>query len=135
MKDYTAYSTLEDALPPLVRKQRRLEGRLVLLVPLAEEEKALRHEIDALLLAEGFAHGEGVTCLGYDVKHNARKGQSSLNPQTIVGLLVAGGVDEAFALKVLIDSTETADDPQWATVKPSKGSRVRTNVATGKRSF
>jgi hypothetical protein len=133
MKDYTAYPTLEEALPPLVRKQRRLEGRIVLLVPLAEEEKILRKEIDALLLAEGFTHGDGVTCLGYDVKHNERKGQSSLNPKTIVDLLVAGGVDEGFALKVLVDSTETADDPQWATVKPSKGSKVRANVATGKR--
>jgi hypothetical protein len=133
LKDFTEYDTLEETLPPLVRKQRRLEAQIVLLVPLAEEEKALRKEIDGLLLKAGLTKGEGVTCLGYDVLHNERKGQSSLNATKIVQLLVAGGVDEGFVLKVLIDSTDTADDPQWATVKPSKGSKVRANVATGKR--
>lgn len=127
MKEYTAYSALAGDLPALVRKQRRLEKQIVLLVPLSEEEKALRKEIDALLITAGITtSGEGVTCLGYDVLHNARKGQSSLNADKILAFLVAGGVDKDFAVKVLTDSTETGDPSAWATVKPSKGSKVRT---------
>ena len=126
MKDFTEYKTLETDLPPLVRKQRRLEGRIVLLLPLAEEEKAVRKDIDARLIAAGLEKGEGVTCLGYDVLHNERKGHTALNAETIVALLVAGGVDQAFALKVIADSTETGDPSTWATVRPSKGAKVRT---------
>jgi len=132
LKDYTAYAALVD-LPPLVRKQRRLEAQIAPVAPLVDVEKALRKQIDARLLAAGLKKGEGVTCLGYDVLHCERKGESWLNPDTIVALLVAGGVDQGFALKVLIDSTETGDPAKWATVKPSKGSKVRANVATGKR--
>lgn len=125
MNDYTTYGALAD-LPPLVRKQRRLEKKIVPLAPLVDQEKALRKQIDELLVAAGLTtSGEGVTCLGYDVLHNQRAGHSALNPEKIVALLVAGGVDQAFALKVLVDSTETGDPAKWATVKPSKGAQVR----------
>lgn len=113
------------ALPPLVRKQRTLEARIVPLAPLVDEEKQLRKDIDALLIAAKIAKGEHVTCNGYDVGHCERKGQSALNPEKIIAQLVASGVDEGFALKVLIQATETGDPSMWATVKPSKGAKVR----------
>lgn len=122
---FIQYPSLIDTLPPLVRKQRRLEAKIAPVEPLIDVEKALRKEIDALLKGAGLGKGELVTCRGYDVTRCERKGNSSLNPEKIIARLVAGGVDQGFALKVLIDSTETADPSSWATVKPSKGSQVR----------
>lgn len=123
--DYAGVPSLA-GLPALVRKQRRLEAKIVPIAPLIEQEKAVRKDIDALLVTAGFARGEGVTCLGYDVTHRDRKGQSSLNPDKIVEQLVAAGVKRALVLKVLFESTETGDPAQWAEVKPSKGAKVRT---------
>lgn len=125
LSPYTRYPALRD-LPALVRKQRRLEAKIVPIAPLVDQEKALRKDIDALLIKAGLQRGEGVTCHGYDVTHRDRKGRTSLNPDKIVAQLVAGGVEETFALQVLVDSTETGDPAQWAEVKPSKGSKVRT---------
>lgn len=121
---YTQYPALAP-LPALVRKQRRLEKKIAPIEPLIEDEKAVRKEIDQLLLACKFGRGEGVTCYGYDVTHRDRKGQSSLNPDKIVEQLVAKGVDRALVLRVLAASTETGDPAQWAEVKPSKGAKVR----------
>jgi hypothetical protein len=36
--------------------------------------------------------------------------------------------------QAIASSTEVGNPSSWATVKPSKGSKVRANVATGKRS-
>lgn len=126
MRDYATYDRLTEDLPPLVRKQRRLEGRIVLLVPLSEEEKALRKDIDALLVDAGILKGDGVTCLGYDVIHNERKGTSRLNQDALVIRLIDAGLKEARVLQILEESTEVGDLSAWATVKPSKGSKVRT---------
>lgn len=125
LQPYEAFSQLA-GLPPLVRKQRTLEGKIVPIAPLIEEEKAVRAEIDALLVAAGLTvSGEGVTCSGYDVQHNGRKGQSRLNADILTEQLVAAGVDRDLVLSILIDSTETGDPSAWATVKPSKGAKVR----------
>jgi hypothetical protein len=121
---FTTYPSLA-GLPPLVRVQRRLEAKIVPLAPLLEDEKACRKAIDALLVTAGLQKGESVSCNGYDVTHVERVGPSSLNQEWIVARLVALQIDVAVAWKILADSTETADDAKWATVKPSKGAAVR----------
>jgi hypothetical protein len=120
--DFTAYPALVTALPPLVRKQRRLEGKIAPLAPLVDEEKACRKDIDALLIA---AEVDGVTCLGYDVAHVERKGTERLNHEAFIARRVARGDDRATLELDLAASTETGDPSCWATVKPSKGSKVR----------
>jgi hypothetical protein len=125
VQDYAAYPPLAD-LPPLVRKQRRLEAKLLPLTPILEDEKAVRKEIDALLVKAGITKGDGVTCLGYDVVHMERVGTSRLNQDVLIEKLVARGVDRTLVLDVIAFSTETGDPSTWAVVKPSKGSKVRT---------
>jgi hypothetical protein len=125
MPAFTAYPTLVDSLPPLVRKQRRLEAAIVPLAPLVDDEKAVRAEIDHLLIAAGLAKGDGVTCLGYDVTHCERVGSKRLNQDTLVLKLVAAGLAERLVIEILAASTETGDPSTWATVKPSKGAKVR----------
>jgi hypothetical protein len=122
---YTSFPELA-GLPTLVRRQRRLEAQIVTLGPLLEDEKAVRKEIDGLLVAAGFVKGQTVTCLGYDVTHIVRAGQSSISGESLIAHLLAAGVEERVAVAVLIKSTETGDPSTWATVKPSKGAKVRT---------
>lgn len=129
MQDFTTYPTLAD-LPPLVRKQRRLEAQIAPLAPLVEDEKAIRKAIDARLVAAGIGKGDGVTCLGYDVVHHERKGQTSLNAEAAAVLFVLGGVDPEFVDFVLTTCLETGDPAKFAIVKPSKGSKVRMAKAT-----
>jgi len=124
MEDYAAFSVL-DGLPPLVRRQRQLEAKILPLAPLVDDEKAVRQQIDALLVAAGIASNDGVTCLGYDVVHHARLGSARINADRLVEQLVAAKVDRALVLQVLADSTDTSEPSTWATVKPSKGSKVR----------
>ncbi len=115
----------DSQLPTLVRRQRRLEAQLVPLKALEIDEKAARADIDVLLLLAGLKKGDVVTCNGYDVKHNERDGQASINQDKLVELLVAGGVDREFAQKCLADAVERGDPAKFATVKPSKGAKVR----------
>lgn len=122
---YTRFPSLR-GLPALVRKQRRLETKIAPIVPLIDVEKGVRKSIDELLVVAGFIRGEGVTCLGYDVVHRDRKGQSSLNADKLTEQLVAAGVKRELVLQAITASTETGDPAQWAEVKPSKGSKVRT---------
>jgi hypothetical protein len=124
VEPYEAYSQLT-ALPPLVRKQRRLEAQIAPIAPLVDDEKAIRKAIDALLVAAAIAPGDGVTCLGYDVVHHTRKGQSSFNVEVLTSELVAAGLAKDVVAKILIDATETSDPPLWATVSPSRGAKVR----------
>lgn len=121
---FTTYPALVD-LPPLVRKQRRLEAKILPLEPLVKNEKHVRGQIDALLIAAGLKRGDSVTCNGYDVTHTGRAGQTSLNADALAILLVLGGVDPEFVDFALKASTETGEAPVWATVKPCKGSQVR----------
>lgn len=121
---FTAHPEL-GGLPPLVRKQRTLEAKILPLAPLVEDEKLVRQAIDVLLIKAGIAKGDHVTCNGYDVAHTGRKGQESLNAEALGILLVLGGVDPEFVDFAVATCTETADPSFWATVKPSKGAKVR----------
>jgi hypothetical protein len=122
---YTQYPTLVEALPPLVRKQRRLERKLAAVAEDEKDEKAVRAQIDQLLLAAGLQKSELVTCAGYDVQHNERDGRSSLNPEMVSAQLIAAGVAPELVAQVIMDSTETGHPALFCTVKPSKGAQVR----------
>jgi hypothetical protein len=74
---YTAWPSLVKPLPGLVRKQRTQAKKVAALAVHVEKDKALRCDIEALLKPLGFASNEGVTCNGYDVKHNERKGNTT----------------------------------------------------------
>lgn len=121
---FTTYPALVD-LPPLVRKQRTLEAKILPLAGFVEDEKKTRGQIDALLIAAGLKRGDSVTCNGYDVTHAGRAGTTSLNADALAILLVLGGVDPEFVDFALKTSMETGEPALWATVKPSKGSQVR----------
>ena len=110
------------SLPALIRKQRRLEAQLRPLAHLENEEKAVRAQIDELLVAAGVV---AVTCAGYDVVHNTRAGKSSLDGEKVKALLVASGLDAEFVDQVLDQATDTGKPAQWATVRPMKGARVQ----------
>jgi hypothetical protein len=120
---YSQHPALVD-LPPLVRRQRTLEANLVDLLPLIDDEKAIRSQIDRLLVEAGILPGDAVTCNGYDVMHHLRAGSTRLNQAVLIAQLIAGGVDRAFVDQVIAVSTQTGEPSTWATVKPSKGSRV-----------
>ncbi len=123
---YLLKPALVDALPPLVRKQRKAEARLVPFEVLAEQEKAIRFEIDALLQQAGFdSNGQFVTCLGYDVVHNERKGHTSTDLKALEELLVFGGVKRELVQQALAQATTTGEPSKFALVKPCKGSTVR----------
>lgn len=124
---FTTHPGLSD-LPPLVRRQRTLEAKIVALAPLVDDEKTIRHQIDRLLVDAGIVPGDLVTCNGYDVMHHLRAGSHRLNKDMVIAQLVAGGVDRDFIDKVIASSTETGDPSTWATVKPSKGTRVRSTA-------
>lgn len=104
-------------LPRLVFRQRRLERRVVKLEKLQGQEKACRDAIDALLVAAGVGKGEGVTCLGYDVVHNERRGRTSISAERLRGAGVPE-VDIQFA-------TVTGEPSSFATVRPMKGTEVQ----------
>jgi hypothetical protein len=122
---FTRYPALVEALPPIVKRQRRLAARIATVAQDVIAEKAARAEIDALLVAAGLLKGDVVTCAGYDVKHHEKAGHASLNPETIVAELVAAGVDRDLVLQVLVASTETGQPSVYATVTPSKGAKVQ----------
>jgi hypothetical protein len=122
---FTAYASLVEPLPPLVRKQRRLEAKLAAVVQTAIDEKAVRAEIDALLVAAGLQKGDVVTCLGYDIRHNVNAARSTINPETLVVQLVAAGLNQELVAKIVQASTETGSAAVYCTVKPSKGAKVR----------
>jgi hypothetical protein len=122
---FTRYPALVDALPPILKRQRRLAARIATVAQDVIAEKAARAEIDALLLQAGLTKGDVVTCAGYDVKHNEKAGHASLSSETIVAELVAAGVDRDLVLQVLVASTETGPPSVYATVTPSKGAKVQ----------
>lgn len=127
MPDTGTYTTIPglSELPPLVKRQRSLEAKLVVLAPLVDDEKSVRQQIDRLLVAAGIVPGDAITCNGYDVLHNVRAGSSRLNPIIVRAQLIAKGVEPAVVEDVIASSTETGEPSTWATVKPSKGSKVR----------
>jgi len=122
---FAEHPVLREALPPLVRKQRRLALTIAAVAGAVVDEKATRAQIDALLLAAGLRKSELVTCLGYDVKHNERDGQTSINAEKLVAQLVDAGLPERTAREILKASEETGEVAKFATVTPSKGAKVR----------
>ena len=122
---YTQYPALVEALPPLVRKQRRLEGLIAKVSQAVTDEKTIRGQIDQLLVAAGFRKSDLVTCAGYDVQHHERDGRATLNGERVTAELVAAGVDPELVAQILMDSTETGSPAVFCTIKPSKGARVR----------
>jgi hypothetical protein len=112
-------------LPTLIMRQRRLASKISIVAPQIKEEKALREQIDELLVAAGLKKSDVVTCNGYDVRHNERDGQVSIDGYKLSERLVAGGVDRAFVNEVLEDCTETGAVAKFATVTPTKGAKVR----------
>lgn len=124
MQPHTAYPALRD-LPALVKQQRTLEATIAPLGQILDDEKAVRQQIDALLIEAGIEKNDGVTCVGYDVVHHERAGSTRINQERLIGELVAAGIDPDTADAFLTASTETGDPSAWATVKPSKGAKVR----------
>jgi hypothetical protein len=124
MEDYAAYSAL-DGLEKLVRAQQRLVRQIVLLEPLALEEKQKRQEIAEALRAAQIPPGDGVTCIGYDVLLIERRGTIRLNEERHVSYLVAEGLTDDRARELLALSQDVGEPSSWATVKASKGSKVR----------
>lgn len=130
--EYSKFPKLDEPLPPLVRRQRRLEGKLVDEKgrSYVELEKECRKEIDALLRDVGLTSGEGVTCLGYDVVHRERAGQASINQDKLVEQLVRKfGCEREQVQALLVECTERGDPAKFAEVKPSKGAKVRAAAA------
>jgi len=121
---FAQHPKLVEALPPLVRKQRRLAARIATVAQTVKDEKAIRGDIDLLLIAAGLKKSEVVTCAGYDVRHNEKAGATSINSDTLTEQLVAGGVDRAFVVQALKASTETGEPSKFATVTPTKGAKV-----------
>lgn len=101
----------------LVRRQRRLEKQIAPLEELQAKEEACRKDIDAILVDVGFASGDTVRVGGYDVRHNERKGRTSISAEK----LRLNGVPE---LDIQL-ATETGQPAKFATVKPAKGATVR----------
>jgi hypothetical protein len=125
LEPYEAYSALTDLLPPLVKKQRTLEAKIQPLTAFVEQEKAVRADIDALLIKAKIPSNDGVVCNGYDVLHHERAGQTRINQGVLVAQLLAAGLTKARVEAILFEATERGDPSAWATVKPSKGSKVR----------
>lgn len=123
-----AYTTFRAfvGLAALVRKQRRLEAKLGDdHGSFADQDKAVRKEIDALLVAAGFASGDGVTCVGYEVIHRTQKGRSAINETTLTGKLVALGLPGDAVATAIRTSLDTGEPAAWAEVRPVKGAKVR----------
>jgi hypothetical protein len=122
---HTKFPALVDALPPLVKKQRRLAGKIAQVALAVIDEKNTRAEIDALLIKAGLRKSDVVTCAGYDVRHNEKAGQTSINPVVLTEQLKAAGVAPEVVAAVLLAATETGNPALFATVTPSKGAKVR----------
>jgi hypothetical protein len=114
----------ESPLPRLVREQQRLDARIGPrereLEPLIAKEKALRGQIDALLMQAGLGHLDAVTVNGLVVTHNKRRGQTKIDEAILVVGLTMAGVPEETVRKVLKAASTTSADVHFATVAPAK---------------
>jgi hypothetical protein len=122
---FTNYPRLVVALPPLVRKQRKLAAQIAVVAQAVKDEKAVRADIDVLLVAAGLTKGDVVTCAGYDVRHQEKDGQSSINGDVLTEQLVAAGVDRDLVASTIASATDTGKPSAFCTVTPSKGAKVR----------
>lgn len=136
--EFTAFRVLVEPLPPLVRRQRRLEALLGdEKGSFVDQEKAVRQEIHELLKTAGIVErGDAVTCNGYQVTQRGQNGRSAIDGVTLISTLVAlkfqftasdGTVLEGqAAAEALIAACTVKGEPSaWAEVKPAKGAKVR----------
>jgi hypothetical protein len=122
---FANYPRLKVALPPLVKKQRRLAAQIATVAEAVKDEKAVRADIDGLLVAAGLQSRDVVTCAGYDIRHNEKAGQSSINGDVLTEQLVAAGVDRDLVASTITAATETGQPSAFCTVTPTKGAKVR----------
>ena len=122
---FTDHPSLVEPLPPLVRKQRRLEAKLAAVAQAEIDEKAIRAQIDRLLLVAGCQKGDVVQCLGYDVMHFENAGRSTINTDTLTAQLTAAGLNPELVTQIIKASTDVGSPAVYCTVKPSKGAKVR----------
>lgn len=123
---YTKFAALRRKLPDLVKEQRTLEARIAPILPDVDREKEVRKEIDALLLKAGVGKSEAVQCDGYDVVHNERAGQERLDQAQLLEQLEAEfKVPRDKGTELLAACTKRDDPAKFATVKPSKGAKVK----------
>lgn len=121
---FTNHPRLKKVLPPLVKEQRRLAAKIAVDPTDVKAEKAVRAEIDALLVADGLQPGDLVTCDGYDVIHRERAGQSRIDPDLLTGHLTAAGLDAETVASLVAATTVTGDPALFCEVRASKGSAV-----------
>jgi hypothetical protein len=122
---FANHPRLKKALPPLVKAQRALAAKIAVDPQDVKAEKAVRAQIDDLLVAAGFQHGDSVTCNGYDVAHHKRAGEDWVNPEKVTAELRAAGLPDDVIAELITATTDTTADALYATVTPSKGAKVR----------
>jgi hypothetical protein len=122
---FTQHKVLRDTLPSLLVKQRTYAARLATVAGVEALDKAIRKQMDDLLVLAGLKKTELVTCGLYDVRHNERAGQRWLNPDLVTEKLAAAGVDRDLIADVLTDSMEDGDPSLFCDVKVTKGAVVR----------
>jgi len=117
---FTNHPTLIKVLPPLVRKQRALAAKIAVDPQDVKDEKAVRGDIDALLVTAQFTNGDTVTCDGAVITHHVRAGAARLDPEPVDAYLEKTvGRAEADALITLW--TITGPDAVYCSVKEPKG--------------
>ena len=103
-------------LPALLKKHQRVAKKLRPVKAWELEEKALRQQMHGLLLEAGIPAGEGVTCAGYDVDRQTKRGNSYISRD----LLLAAGVAPEL-IDACVDRYASAD---FVLVSPVKGAAV-----------
>jgi len=117
---FTNHPHLVKDFPRLLKEQRRL-AKLIAVDPKdVKQEKAIRGDMDALMVADNFTNGETVTCDGAVITHHVRAGQARLDPEPVDAYLEKTvGRAEADALITLW--TITGPDAVYCSVKEPKG--------------
>jgi hypothetical protein len=117
---FANHPRLKKDLPRLVKQQQAAYAKIAVDPQDVKAEKAIRGEIDALLIADDFANGDQVTCNGCVVTHVERAGSSRLDPELVHAYLLAR-LDAAAADALITDWTITGDPAIFCTVKAEKG--------------
>jgi len=117
---FTNHPRLIKDLPRLIKQQQAAYAKIAVDPADVKAEKALRGEIDALLIADDFANGDAVTCNGCVVTHVERAGSSRLDPELVHAYLLAR--ERADIADALITTwTITGAEAVYCTVKAEKG--------------
>lgn len=116
---FTNHPTLIKVLPPLVKKQRALAQKIAVDPQDVKDEKAVRADIDALLVTAQFTNGDTVTCDGAVITHHVRAGSARLDPEPVEAYLVST-VGQAAADNLITAWTITGPAAVYCSVKESK---------------